>query len=428
MSRINEIVRRFGASTLILALFLGGCEATSDEMMGPEVAPLLTVTVDPATSPFTGPVECRAGFGAPQCHAQPFGTTNDLAYAGNGFALPAVSRDVIPGHSMIHRPEFANDGFYGNGASWISNSAGSWVKIDLGRVASIDGIKFGRDRTGSYNDRDPGQFTVSIASSDDLYANGADNNDVTEYTQVLDSYTDGFGGAIHGSETVVASFAPMVGRYVKLTVTTRGAAVDEIEVMGVVLSPPEVTPIAAMTVLTGERYFRIGSFSDPDPGETWTGTVDYGEGSGEQPLAIVYGNKFVLDHTYQGAGTFTVTVTVGDGVFITTATTQAIVATPAQGVALVQLIWASLTTNPAPPARAPTPMNATLGAAHQQYDRGNYKAGNGQMGAFKNQVDARVRSRRLDADDGQELNELSDRVITAATSEAAKKPGKGRGR
>ena len=55
----------------------------------------------------------------------------------------------------------------------------------------------------------------------------------------------------------------------------------------------------------------MGSFDDPDA-DNWTATVDYGDGSGPQPLALD-GHGFVLNHTYAGAGGYRVIVTVDDG-------------------------------------------------------------------------------------------------------------------
>jgi hypothetical protein len=55
---------------------------------------------------------------------------------------------------------------------------------------------------------------------------------------------------------------------------------------------------------------RTGSFADPGA-DTFTATVDFGEGDGSQQLALD-GTSFVLDHNYP-AGTYTVTVWVYDG-------------------------------------------------------------------------------------------------------------------
>ncbi len=51
-----------------------------------------------------------------------------------------------------------------------------------------------------------------------------------------------------------------------------------------------------------------------DPGaDTWTGTVNYGDGTGDQTLALDQANKtFDLLHTYTVDGAFTVTVTLSD--------------------------------------------------------------------------------------------------------------------
>lgn len=172
--------------------------------------------------------------------------------------MSAVARDFIPGYPIIHRPEYANDGFYGNGASWIGNGANSWLKIDLWRTVAIDRLTFGRDRARGYNDRDPGQFTIEVASSDDVYAIGADGNDATEYTKVLDSQLDGFSGYITRKETVQASLTPVLGRFVKLTFARSGAAIDEVEIFGV---PIEVTagllPLSTRSLKHNKGRFAV---------------------------------------------------------------------------------------------------------------------------------------------------------------------------
>src|SRR5262249_52758464 len=58
-------------------------------------------------------------------------------------------------------------------------------------------------------------------------------------------------------------------------------------------------------------FVGSGSFSDPGA-DTWTATVDYGDGSGAQPLSLGADKTFNLRHTYQQPGVFTVTVTVTD--------------------------------------------------------------------------------------------------------------------
>ena len=52
-------------------------------------------------------------------------------------------------------------------------------------------------------------------------------------------------------------------------------------------------------------WSRAASFSDPDA-DTWTATVDYGDGSGVQPLALNVDKSFALSHTYSDNGNYTV--------------------------------------------------------------------------------------------------------------------------
>ena len=50
-----------------------------------------------------------------------------------------------------------------------------------------------------------------------------------------------------------------------------------------------------------------------DPGaDTWTATVDYGDGTGVQTLILNAGKTFALRHTYTKKGTYKVTVKVTD--------------------------------------------------------------------------------------------------------------------
>jgi len=67
-----------------------------------------------------------------------------------------------------------------------------------------------------------------------------------------------------------------------------------------------------------QNFFSGGSFNDLDL-QSWTATVDYGDGTGEQPLNLFNlqngftpTGQFQLSHTYTDNGVFTVTVKVGD--------------------------------------------------------------------------------------------------------------------
>jgi PKD repeat protein len=99
---------------------------------------------------------------------------------------------------------------------------------------------------------------------------------------------------------------------------------------------PSVGAIAGATLQPGGAYAAAGSFTDPGA-DSWVASVDYGDGSGTQPLALS-GNTFTLGHTYAASGTFTVTVIVADddgesGTSHATVVVQAVSLTPEEQIA-----------------------------------------------------------------------------------------------
>jgi hypothetical protein len=172
---------------------------------------------------------CQAGAKPPLCLAGEYQRDVKLTYQGNGAARPAVAKDTMTGSGSVHKAAYVNDGLYGPGASWVSNSRNSWIKIDLGKVTKINTITFGRDRLGELNGHNPGQFVVSLAISDNVYADGNNSNDVREYRPVFNSEHAGFSGTISGAETVAVQFTPQETRYIKITFENKGTAIDEVE-------------------------------------------------------------------------------------------------------------------------------------------------------------------------------------------------------
>ena len=69
--------------------------------------------------------------------------------------------------------------------------------------------------------------------------------------------------------------------------------------------PPDTTPVSEGSVFTG-----IGSFTDSDADGPWTATVNYGDGSGDQPLVLNPDKTFALQHLYLDSGSDAITVTV----------------------------------------------------------------------------------------------------------------------
>ncbi len=58
-------------------------------------------------------------------------------------------------------------------------------------------------------------------------------------------------------------------------------------------------------------FSQAGSFTDPGA-DTWTGTVNWGDGTTLQALELGVDKTFSLIHAFVKAGTYTVTVTVTD--------------------------------------------------------------------------------------------------------------------
>ncbi|MEZ5559640.1 MAG: PKD domain-containing protein [Pseudomonadales bacterium] len=184
-------------------------------------------------------------------------------------------------------------------------------------------------------------LVVSVANANPVVNAGADQTDVVAGSTVtLDpaSFTDagiedthtatidwGDGSAAvagtvseaGGSGTVGGShvFATPGTYTVTVTVTDDdlGAGSDTLQVSVVASAnnPPVVDAGTGATIDEGQTFIGGGSFTDPDD-DTWTATVDYGDGSGVQSLALNADKTFALSHQYLDNGSYTVTVTVTD--------------------------------------------------------------------------------------------------------------------
>ena len=74
---------------------------------------------------------------------------------------------------------------------------------------------------------------------------------------------------------------------------------------------PVVDAVADDTIDEGDSFTGGGSFTDAGA-DTWTATVDYGEGAGPQPLTLNADKTVSLSNVYKQDGVYTVTVTVSD--------------------------------------------------------------------------------------------------------------------
>ncbi len=74
---------------------------------------------------------------------------------------------------------------------------------------------------------------------------------------------------------------------------------------------PQVTGGATATITEGDSYTFSGTFSDADGADIWTGTIDFDNGQGPQPLALK-NNTFSVAHKFLQDGPANVVVTIRD--------------------------------------------------------------------------------------------------------------------
>jgi PKD repeat protein len=173
---------------------------------------------------------------------------------------------------------------------------------------------------------------------------------------------------------------------------------------------PTVAAFAGASLLQGERYAASGTFTDPGA-DSWTATVDFGDGTGAQSLVLV-GSRFDLGHRYGAAGTHTVTVTVVDedgGRGTRTATVT--VATPQQGIQTVVTSINALAKSRELSSGNANALTSLLRAAVAQLDAGNTSDASDQLRAFIRQVQGLVTGGQLASGSGQPLTNEAERIL-----------------
>ncbi|HYJ80824.1 MAG TPA: PKD domain-containing protein, partial [Longimicrobiaceae bacterium] len=169
---------------------------------------------------------------------------------------------------------------------------------------------------------------------------------------------------------------------------------------------PTAGPISGATLLPGETYAASGSISDPGA-DTFTGTVDYGDGGGAQPLAVS-GNTFSLSHVYAAAGTFAVTVTVMDdeGAPATTSATVTVLSA-AQAIVSLQGDAAAYSGRPG----IGSSLDVLLRNALREVERGRDDLAVQHLETFIAHVQNDVASGNLTAAEGNALIAAAQRIV-----------------
>ena len=122
------------------------------------------------------------------------------------------------------------------------------------------------------------------------------------------------GATVDPRTGVVTWVAGRPGTYAALLTVTdaAGAAVSRVISIQVANVAPTVSAGGSATLAEAGTLSRTGSFADAGA-DPWTATVNYGDGTGVQPLALNPDKSFALTHTYADNGSYPVTVVVNDG-------------------------------------------------------------------------------------------------------------------
>jgi len=170
---------------------------------------------------------------------------------------------------------------------------------------------------------------------------------------------------------------------------------------------PQIAPFNGATILQGETYTSGGSFTDPGAA-AWIASVNYGDGTGNQPLALT-GKTFSLSHTFAAAGTFTVAVTVTDGDALATRGATVVVESASQGIGHLDESIQGL--GDALNGGQVNSLRSKLKNASSQLDKGNSGAAANTLDAFANEIQATINSGRLSDADGSAILAYVRRVI-----------------
>ncbi|HVX86712.1 MAG TPA: CARDB domain-containing protein [Phycisphaerae bacterium] len=249
-------------------------------------------TVDPATG--TTPTDPAKGF-LPADDGAGIGdgfatyTVDAPANATQGESVAAQARVIFDTQPPIDTNVFTNT-LEAAGASSSITSAN--------RVGNTDDIDLAWSGTDAPNDSGIAGYNIYVSDNAGAYT-------------VLESDTTDTSALFHGQ-------ANHTYQFYSVAVTNAGtiepppAAADFAITLGTPDTPPSVTVGDDTTLHEGDTLNRFGSFTDPDAGQTFSATVNFGDGSGDQVLALNPDNTFSLAHRYDDNGSYTVTVTVSD--------------------------------------------------------------------------------------------------------------------
>ncbi|MCX2982601.1 hypothetical protein EYC98_17195, partial [Halieaceae bacterium IMCC14734] len=275
--------------------------------------------------------------------------------SGVGDAITAVTvNNVAPTVDAGAGGAIDEGGVFIGAGSFTDPGADAWTAtVNYGDGTGVQALTLNPDKTFALNHiyADNGSYVITVSVSDDE-AVGGDTATVS-VSNVAPAVDAGLAGSVGEGRTFIGfgsftdpgadnwtatvdygdgsasqqliltqnkTFA-LAHKYAEdgiytVTVTALdgdGGAATDTAVVTVNNMVPEVNAGAAATIDEGRTFTSFGTFIDRGA-DSWTATVDYGDGSGVQVLALSSNNSFALNHNYadEATGTYTVTVVVTD--------------------------------------------------------------------------------------------------------------------
>lgn len=235
---------------------------------------------------------------------------------------------------------------------------------------------------------------------------GAASSDVDG---TIAAYAWDFGDGSTGSVASPTHTYANEGTYnVSLTVTDNdGLTSSAITTVVVSNVPPSIATLPGATILPGESFSTSGSFTDPGA-DSWSGTVNYGDGAGVQALSLM-GMNFSLSHTYSSAGTFTVVVNVNDATATSTRTATVTVDSWSTGIDKLGLMVGGLGLSKG----NANSLQVKLNAAQKQIERDRNTAPAHMLDPFVNELEAMVNSGRITSSAAAPLIAYAQRIAAS---------------
>ncbi len=184
---------------------------------------------------------------------------------------------------------------------------------------SLTGLGF-LNITGNYTQTANGTLDMVLGGTDPGTFNQLTVTGVASLNGALDvSEIGGFVPSI-GESFPILTFGSSTGAFTAYEGLAVGADVfldptydvGDLTLDAIADPAPTVSPGGNVFATEGIAFTQTGSFTDASFDETFTASVDYGDGSGSHTLTLGAGNSFVLGNVYASPGAYVVTVTVKD--------------------------------------------------------------------------------------------------------------------